>query len=62
MGIIQAILGVLKIISLVDKWLPIVLKLFQKNPVEQMKESEKKHEESAKKAARDDDTSGAFNG
>lgn len=62
MGIIQAILAVLKIISFVDKWLPIVLKWFQKDPIEQVKESEKKHDEASKKAELDDDTSGSFNG
>jgi hypothetical protein len=62
MPIISAILAILKILTMFDKWIPIIRRMFQKDPVEQVKEAEKAHDEAAKKAERDNDTGGSFGG
>jgi len=56
----QAILAILKIITLFDKWVPMIIKWFQKNPVKELKKAEEKHEEATKKAATGDDTGDLF--
>ena len=62
MQIFSAIIALFKAISLFDKWAKIVMRLFRKDPVKQEKELEKEHENAAKKAENNDDTSGSFGG
>ena len=62
MNLITALLSIIKILTLFDKWIPIVLKWFQKDPVKQIIEDQKEHDEATKKTEMVDNTSGNFGG
>ena len=62
MNFITAIVSIVKILTLFDKWIPIVLKYFQKDPVKQVIDDQKEHDEATKKTEMGDDTSGNFGG
>lgn len=62
MGIIQAIVAALKAFGILADIFKSIARMFRKDPVKQIQDAEKAHDEAAKKAERNDDTSGSFGG
>lgn len=61
-SIIQAIIAVVNGLKIIRELFNSIARMFRKDPIKQIIEEEKKHDDAAKKAERSDDTSGSFGG
>jgi hypothetical protein len=61
MQIIGAIIAIVRALTLIDKWIPMFVRLFRKDPLKVIEEKEAEHEAAKKKEA-NNDTSGTFGG